>query len=156
MENIKKFQNVGRTKVVNGSILMPENSGLSFVLNIANMLGKTDNPLYPIFNKKWKKVKEEVRGWYVTKTGAYKLGAINNIAVQSDVWIINMLCQNEKLETDVKALEECLKKTAASAKYEKASIHVSTLLVDMIPQLPELLQKHIVDQGISLYFYQEK
>ncbi len=157
---VNKFQAPGRTKVINGSILAPETAGLRFVLSVNNMAGKPENPLFPIFDKKWKKVKEESRGWFATKTGAYKLGAINTTAVQSDVWVIHMLCQTweekeKKLNTDVAALEECLKKVAASAKYEKSSVHVSTVLTDAIPELQELLTEHLVQQGVSVYFYKE-
>lgn len=150
-----RFQVQGKVKLIKGSILTPENAGLRFVLNINNMLGKAESPLYPLFDKKWKKVREEARGWYTNKTGAYKLGAVNTTAVQSDVWVIHMLCQDEELKVDVAAVAECLKKVAASAKYEKATVHVSTLLADVIPTLQELLNTQLVEQGVSVYYYQE-
>lgn len=155
-KKVNKFQQPGRVKVIKGSILTPENAGLRFVLSINNLEGKPDgNPLLPLFDKKWKKVKEESRGWYATKTGAYKLGAINTTAVQSDTWVIHMLCQDAKLDTDVKALEECLKKVCASAKYERATVHVSTVLTGAVPELTELLNTCLVEQGVSVSFYEE-
>jgi hypothetical protein len=155
-KKVNKFQQPGRVKVIKGSILTPENAGLRFVLSINNMEGKPDgNPLLPIFDKKWKKVKEESRGWYATKTGAYKLGAINTTAVQSDTWVIHMLCQDGKFNTDTKALEECLKKVCASAKYERASVHVSTVLTGAVPELTDLLNTCLVEQGVSVSFYEE-
>jgi len=154
-EERNRFQPTGKTKVIKGSILAPENAGLRFVLSITNMSGKAEGPLYPVFEKKWKKVKEEAKGWYNTRTGAYKLGATNNTAVQSDTWVIHLLCQDEKLETDVKALEECLNKVCAAAKYEKATVHVSTVLTDYVPELSDLLKKALLDKGISVYFYEE-
>lgn len=152
---VNKFQAPGRTKVIKGSILTPENAGLRFILSINNMVGKAENPLLPLFDKKWKKVREESRGWYATKTGAYKLGATNTTAVQSDTWVIHMLCQDEELKTDAKALEECLKKVCASAKYEHATVHVSTILTGAIPELTDLLNTHLVAEGVSVYFYEE-
>ena len=153
---VNKFQPAGKVKVVNGSILAPENAGLRFVLSLNNLAGKTDdNPLYPIFEKKWKKVKEEAKGWYATKTGAYKLGAVNITAVQSDTWVIHMLCQDESLKTKVSAVEDCLKQVCAKAKYEKASVHVSTLLLNSIPELKDLLNKHIVSEGLNILIYTE-
>lgn len=154
-EEKNRFQVQGRVKLIKGSILTPENAGLRFVLNVNNMVGKAESPLYPLFEKKWKKVREEARGWYTNKTGAYKLGATNTTAVQSDVWVIHMLCQDDELKTDVTALEECLKKVAASAKYEKATVHVSTLLTDAIPSLQGLLTKQLVEAGVSVSYYQE-
>lgn len=153
---VNKFQPQGRTKQIKGSILMPENAGLRFILSVNNTQGKSEgNPLLPLFDKKWKKVREESRGWFATKTGAYKLGAINTTAVQSDVWVIHMLCQGDDLQVDLKGLEACLDKVAASAKYEKASVHVSTILTENIPELTDLLVERLVKEGVSVYFYQE-
>jgi hypothetical protein len=150
-----QFKPQGRVKVVKGSIINPENSGLRFVLNVANLAGKLDSPLYPLFDKKWPKVKAEVRGWFVTKTGAYKLGAVNTIAVQSDVWVLSLLCQKEDLTTDSVGLEQSLKEVSKMAKYEKASVAVSTLLTNSIPDMTNLLTKCLVNEGVSVTFYDE-
>ena len=156
VQEVSKFQPAGKVKVVKGSILSPENAGLRFVLSFTNTLGKTDgNPLYPVFDKKWKKVKEEAKGWFATKTGAYKLGATNTTAVQSDTWVIHMLCQDDTLKVDATALTECLKKVAASAKYEKASVHVSSLLLNLVPEMSQLLNDHLVKAGVSVLYYEE-
>jgi hypothetical protein len=153
---MNRFQPQGKTKVIKGSILAPENAGLRFVLSINNLAGRTDNhPLYPVFEKKWKKVKEEARGWYATKTGAYKLGAVNTTAVQSDTWVIHLLAQNEEQQTDVAALEKCLKEVCKMAKYERATVHVSSLLTDAVPEITGLLKTELVEQGVSVYFYEE-
>jgi hypothetical protein len=154
---MNKFQPQGKVKLVKGSILAPENAGLRFVLSVNNLSGKIDeNPLYPIFEKKWKKVKEEARGWYATKTGAYKLGALNMTAVQSDTWVIHMLCQDESLTTNLEALDVCLKKVCDKAKYEKASVHVSSILVEAVPELKDLLAKNLISQGINVSLYTEE
>jgi hypothetical protein len=153
--NMSRFQQPGKTKTIRGTILAPENAGLRFVLSVNNLAGKPDNPLFPIFDKKWKQVRQDSRGWFATKTGAYKLGAINTTAVQSDTWVIHMLCQTDNVETDTKALEACLKKVADMAKYEKATVHVSTILADAIPEITPLLEELLIKTGISVYFYEE-
>lgn len=151
-----KFQQPGRTGVIKGSILAPHNAGLRFVLSITNLAGKPDgNPLYPTFEKKWVKVRQEARGWYATKTGAYKLGAINTTAVQSDTWVIHLLAQDEEQKTDAAALEKCLKEVCKMAKYERASVHVSSLLTDAVPELTDLVRTQLLEQGVSVYFYEE-
>lgn len=154
-DNENRFQLQGKTKVVKGSILTPENAGLRFILSINNMAGKPDNPLLPIFDKKWKKVKEESRGWYANKTGAYKLGAVNTTAVQSDTWVIHMLCQDVDSKTDVKSLETCLTQVCKMAKYEHATVHVSTVLTQAIPEMLDLLTDKLVKQGVSVSYYEE-
>ena len=150
-----KFHLSGRVKVINGSILAPHNAGLRFVLNIANMSGKAESPLYPLFDKKWKKVKEEVKGWFNTRTGAYKLGAVNTVSVQSDTWVLNLLCQDAEFKTDEKGLTICLKEVCKMAKYEKATVHVSTLLTQAVPEITDLLNTELVENGVSVCFYEE-
>lgn len=155
METENRFKQMGRVKEIKGSILHPHDAGLRFVLNINNMAGKAESPLYPIFEKKWKKVKEEAKGWYNTRTGLYKLGVISDLSVNSDVWVIGMLCQDENLQTNVVALTNCLKEVCKLAKFEKASVHVSNLLVNAIPELKDTVMKQLVEQGISVSFYEE-
>jgi hypothetical protein len=153
---LNRFKNPGKTKIIQGSILAPHNAGLRFVLSVNNLAGKPDgHPLYPLFEKKWKKVREEARGWYATKTGAYKLGAVNTTATQSDTWAIHMLCQDENLQTNSAALETCLKEVCKMAKYERATVHVSTLLTDAVPEMMGLLNTELVEQGVSVFFYEE-
>lgn len=151
-----KFQVLGKTKTVKGSILNPETGGLRFILSLNNLSGNPEgNPLLSIFDKKWRKVREESRGWWSTRTGAYKFGAVKDVSVQSDVWVMGMLCQNEKFEVDLPGLKLCLKNVLKIAKNEKASVHVSSLLTDLIPELSNLCKSELIDQGISVYFYDE-
>lgn len=153
---LNRFQTPGKTKIIKGSILAPHNAGLRFVLSVNNLAGKPDgHPLYPLFEKKWKKVREEARGWYATKTGAYKLGAVNTTAVQSDTWVLHLLAQDEQLKTDEVSLGKCLKEVCKMAKYERATVHVSTLLTDAVPEMMGLLNTELVEQGVSVFFYEE-
>lgn len=155
-EEKNKFQLSGKVKVIKGSILTPHDAGLRFVLNINNLAGKVDSPLYAIFDKKWPKVKQEAKGWYNARTGAYKLGAVPlTTAVQSDVWILHLLCQDAELKTSEAGLTACLKELCKMAKYERASVHVSSLLPELVPELSESLQKELVDKGVSVSYYEE-
>lgn len=156
MENANKFKSLGKTKVINGSILNPHNAGLRFVLSINDLAGGSSNPLLPVFDKKWKKVREETRGWFATKTGAYKLGAIHTTAVQSDTWVIHMLCQDEEVNVSEQGVTDCLKAVAKLAKYEKATVHVSHVLTSNMPKsFMSLLESELINQGVSVYFYEE-
>lgn len=155
MTEVNRFQTTGKTKTVKGTILNPEMSGLRLILNFVNMAGKAEGPLYSIFDKKWARVKQEVKGWYATKTGAYKLGAINSVATQSDVWVVNCLCQDAQLKVDVVGLQKCLKEVCKLAKEEHASLHISNLLVGMCPELVGLISTELISKGLTVYFYDE-
>ena len=154
---MNNFQNAGKVRNIKGSVLNPHDAGLRFILSVTSLSGKNDNhPLYPLFDKKWKQVKQDAKGWFTNKTGTYKFGATSVTAVQSDTWVIHMLCQDESLNVNSTALVDCLKKVCESAKYEKASVHVSSLLCEFIPDLNNLISEHIVKSGVSVLYYDEK
>jgi len=151
-----KFQQSGRVKHISGSVLFPHDAGLRIILNIANMAGKMESPLYPLFEKKWPAVKREVRGSFVNKTGKYVIGSIaSNLSLQSDVWCVSVLVQDVNLKTDLKALETSLKEVAKLCVYERASLHVSNLLTQAIPELEELVAKNVIEKGVSVLYYTE-
>lgn len=154
-ETVKKFQQPGRVKVVQGSIVAPQNAGLRFVLNVANTVGKAEGPMYSLFEKKWPTVKREVRGWFTTRDGKYKLGTVHTMAVQSDTWVISLLCQDDELQTNDDALRTCLKEVCKSAKYERATVHISTKLTDAISSLQQLVNDELVSEGVSVNYYEE-
>lgn len=153
--SVTKFNTKGKIKVISGSVLNPEMAGLRFVLNAVNTAGKTDSKLEDLIDKKWKKVKAEVRGWFVNKTGAYKLGAVNTTAVQSDVWVVNMLCKDDKAAMSADGLKTCLSEVAKMAKTEQASVHISNLLLQEMPDGQNLINKYFVDNGLLVCLYDE-
>jgi len=150
-----KFLVQGKFKEITGSILAPQHAGLRLVLSTNNLSGKPENPVFPIFDKKWRKVREDSKGWFSSRIN-YKLGCVNTTAVQSDTWVIHLLCQDENFKTDDKALEDCLKKVTEMAKYEKASVHVSQLLLDSVPGMKASLLKLAVENGVNVYSYKEE
>ena len=153
-EVAKKFAVQGKTKLFNASITMPQGSGLRLVLVAASESGKPDSDLYGVLDRKWKQAKVELKGWYQSRTN-FKLGAVKDVATQSDVWLLNMLCLDKDNQVNEKALISCVKEVAKVAAYERASIHCSTLLTDVFPQLQELLMTNLVEKGISVFFYKE-
>jgi hypothetical protein len=151
---MSKFTPKGKVKVVKGSILTPEYAGLRLIVNFVNKNGKPEGPLYEVFDKKWKKIKEETKGWYASRIN-FKLGEINTVAVQSDTWVINCLCQDEENAVQEKALDDCIKKVATMAKNEKASVHIPNLLLQSFPKLMENLNSQLVENGINVSVYEE-
>lgn len=148
------FKNLGKEKVIKGSILNPQNGGLHLVLSFTNTAGKPESPLYKEFETRWRSVKQDARGWYINKTGAYKLGAIHQTAVQSDTWVVHCLCQDDDLKVSDTGLVECLKKVVKLAKEEKASVHVGDALLQAHPELKKALKEQVLEQGVSVYYYE--
>lgn len=149
-----KFVTYGKTKLVKGSILSPELGNLRLVFVPCSISGKPDGELYSLLSKKWKSAKAELKGWYAQNVD-FKLGSTYTTAVQSDVWLLHSLCYDKNNKLDEKALLSCVKKIATMAKYEKASVHISMLAASAIPQITPMIEKEMIEKGITAYFYEE-
>lgn len=149
------FNQVGKVKEINGSILTPQNAGLRFVVNFANMAGTYEGEVADLFVKKWPKVKSDVRMWYANKTGEYKPGAIYTTAVQSDTWVMSLLVLSENGKVDAEGLETAVKKLGEAALYEKASVHFPQALALKAKKLKSLADKYLVQKGVSVSYYTE-
>jgi hypothetical protein len=154
------FVQYGKTKVVEGSILQPELSGLRLIMVPMGEPQKdvkydlAQFPLYKTLERKWKQSRSEAKGWRAEGVG-FKLGNIKTTLVQSDTWLVHCLMYNADGTLDEKAFTSCLKKVADLAKAEKASVHVSAMVVEAMPQLTEVLKTQFVETGTSVYFYNE-
>jgi hypothetical protein len=153
--NKTKFATIGKSKVITGSILTPELSGLRMILVAAKEDGKPESELYKLLEKKWKVAAVDLKGWYAEHRD-FRLGNLRSTCLNSDTWLLHALFLKKDGTMDEKALATCVKKLGEQAKYEKASVHISTMLTDAFPKLPELLKTHCLDNGVSVYFYSEK
>lgn len=157
-----KFTTKGKFRKTSSTILTPENAGLRFVINPVDLKARYENPINKFLNTKWSKPRTEFRSWFANRTG-FKLGEIQQVAVQSDVWIINTLLFDEPNRVPKEAyadggkgkeppIEKAFKKIADMAKYERATIHVTVDAFD-IPEFEKLATRFFLDQGLSVYVY---
>lgn len=151
--NMKRFNVQGKTKLVSGSISMPELAGLRFIVVPASENGKPEGDTYDVLDKKWKNVKAEFKGWFAHHWD-FKLGSLHQTFVQSDTCIVHMLCYTAKNVLDKKGLETAMKKLSAAALSDKASVHMVSDILE-IPEFEPLIKTHLLDKGINVYFYQD-
>lgn len=149
-----RFVAKGRSKVVVGSVLNPENAGLRVIVNFVGLDGTFNAPLDKALTTKWLNVRKANYEWYSNQF-MFKAGNINTTAVASDVFVCNVLARGKDGKIDPKALALGIKKLADYAKYEKASVHVSSVLTNEIPELEGMLTASLVDTGTNVYYYQE-
>lgn len=152
--NFNKFAPQGRAKLVNGSVIQPELSGLRMVIVPCSETGKPDTVLHGIVDKKWSIVNRELKGWFAQHFD-FKLGNIHTTAVQSDIWVVHMLCYTKEGQLNALAVEACLKKLGAVAVAEKASTHFAAPLLELIPSLGDLANSYLLNKGVHTYFYEE-
>jgi hypothetical protein len=149
-----RFVVKGRSKVVNGSVLNPENAGLRVIVNFVGLDGSFNAALDKALTNKWLNVRKANYEWYSNQF-QFKAGNINTTAVASDVFVCNVLARGKDGKIDPKALTIGIKKLADYAKYEKASVHVSSLLSDEVPELAAMLTASLVEAGVNVYYYQD-
>lgn len=154
METKSKFTAQGRTKLVSGSILRPELAGLRLIVVPCSASGKPDTQLHKLLDRKWQTVVRDLKGWFAHHID-FKLGSISTSAVQSDTWICHALCFDKDGKLDEAAVVSCVKKIAALALAEKASVHMSVLVLDAIPSMQDLVAPHLLEKGVHTYFYEE-
>jgi len=143
-------------KTVNSTIVAPIKGGLKFVLSVARVDGGLDNPMMDIFSKRWSGFRKDLASIYATRTGSYKLGFVAQpYCVQSDVWVMHCVCINEKGKLDLNAFRACLSSLRKSAKDEKATLHVSNILLAKFPKMSKLIEEEISANGIMVYIYEE-
>lgn len=148
---MNKFVTPGKFRQATSVITAPDNSGLRFVLNPIDASSKLATPVNEILTKRWKEAKTQAKSW-ASNIATYKMGEVQTVAVQSDVWVVNMLILDADCKVDEVALEKSLKKIAAMAKYERATVHASDMLMD-IPSFGTHCKTHLLDEGLSLWVY---
>jgi len=147
-----KFNPKGKFRNIKGTVANPENSGLRLILNPIDTDVKLDTFLCKVLTKKWGKVRTEAKTWYANRTN-FKLGEIQSLLVQSDVWVVNILVL-DKNGLDTKAFENAIKKVGALAKYESATVHITE---DMFGTtgFEAAATKELIESGINVYVYNE-
>lgn len=151
---MNKFITQGRMKEVDGSVLAPINAGLKMILAVCSQTGKYESPLYNMLTKRFSKVRDDYRGLFINQQ--MKLGELHTTAANSETWVMQAVCMDTKDKLDKKALESCIKKLVDTAKYEKASLHVSDLLFKEVPSLKKTLAKTVLEAGVNLYVYKDE
>lgn len=152
MTETSKFMTPGKVKTINGSITIPENAGLRFILNPCSLSGKWDSKLQKLISKKWMKPQLEYKSWHAN-TFNFKLGQIQTVAVQSDIWIVNFLTIDKDGKFDQKAFDTSLKAILKAGKDDKASMHVSTLTSEIHNINLTKYSEVFSPQGVHIYFY---
>ena len=148
---MSKFITPGRFRQASSELVVPENAGLRFILNPINTKADFTHDINVTINKKWRKVREDGKGWFANRTN-FKVGESQSVAIQSDVWVINMIVLDDNNEVIEGAFEGALKKVAALAKYEHASIHIASSMLDLVG-FEDAANSQFIDSGLNVYVY---
>lgn len=115
---------------IKGDATNPKGNGSKIIAHICNDIGGWGKGFVMEISKKWKQPEEEYRVWFKSQE-VFKLGEIQLVDVESDLWIANMIGQH-KIKTQsngvtpirYEAVEKCLEKLAEEAQKLNASVHM--------------------------------
>lgn len=155
---ITQFTKKGTVKTIKGSITQAVNGGLRLLLlplSVSNVKHNTTNELTTKLNTRYPSVLPKVKA-LSNNAWEFKTGSVSTIPVGTDSWVISLCCLNDALQEDKVSLEKSLKELTKLAKLEQdATVHISSFAVAVCPSLVELANEHLIQNGISVNYYQE-
>lgn len=149
---MNKFTIPGKKQEVKGAVNTPINSGLRLVVMNCGVDGKLETDLQKLLVKSWPMVRTGYKGWFASQNN-FKLGNIYDILTNSETRVVCMLVEGKDGKKDPEAVQKSVKLLLELAKKEKASVHISRVLLKEMVGMEEMLEKEFIPTGVSIYFY---
>jgi len=157
----------GKLKTLQSSFLNPEYGDVKIIPVIVkkSMKQSDSNTVYKALVRRWAPIDARFKEWYYTQR-SFGPGSTLEIQAQSDIIVFAMLLEDEddsiltlpapKYRTNEvlpkTVLEKALKVLAATALYNKASVHISGDLLGF-PEFQEQLETLVVGEGVNVNVY---
>lgn len=111
-----------------GDATAPVGSGKKIVTHVCNNRSGWGKGFVVAVSARWPLPESEYRAW--SRTTGFRLGAVQFVHVEQNIWVANMVAQNGYGTTsgptplDYDALKECLTKVGEHAVRVAASVHM--------------------------------
>jgi O-acetyl-ADP-ribose deacetylase (regulator of RNase III) len=147
---------------VRGDATRPQAPGPNIIAHVCNDLGRWGKGFVLAITSRWAEPEQAYRKWSKDPQG-FRLGAVQFVQVEEDVWIANMIGQHGLRTTGGEppirygAVEECLAAVAAKAKEMGASVHMPRIGCGLAGGKWEAIEPLIVqalcDQDVPVVVY---
>jgi O-acetyl-ADP-ribose deacetylase (regulator of RNase III) len=146
-----------------GDATAPDFTGKKIIVHICNDIGGWGKGFVMAISKKWKEPEKQYRDWHTSMDG-FKLGAVQFVQVETDLWIANLIGQHKlgKGENGVppiryEAVDEGLAKVAAEAIKLNASVHMPRIGCGLAggkwEEIEPLIVNNLIEQGVETSVY---
>lgn len=115
---------------IKGDATKPEVAGNKILVHVCNDIGGWGKGFVTALSRRWKAPEKAYRQWYTVKEG-FRLGAIQLVQVEPDIWVANLLGQRKIIKDEngnppvrYDAIAEGLHKLAILAEEIQASVHM--------------------------------
>lgn len=148
---------------VKGDATQPIVEGNKIICHICNDIGGWGRGFVLAISKKWKTPEIEYREWH-KKGDNFLLGEIQLVAVESDIWVVNMIAQH-KINSNSQgippirydALEKCLIKLSKQALQLNASVHMPRIGCGLAggkwEEIGPLIINYLIKKEIKVFVY---
>lgn len=140
--------------------------GNKLVIQCCNSIGAYGAGVSGAIANKWPRVEIEYRKWATDPklAATFKLGHVQFVPVEEKITVVNMIGQkgvgpdrNGDPPIRYDAIAMCLEKVAQKAIEDNATIHAPMFGAGLAggdwSKITELIEKHIVSKGKSVYVY---
>ena len=152
---------MGSLTYVRGDATQPAGGGPKVIPHIVNNVPAWGAGFVMALSARWPKTETAYRKWALNES--FKLGMVQPVKVENDLWVLNMLAQagignrnGPPIRYD--ALRVCLGKVAQFAKKKGATVHApkfgSALAGGDWNVIEQIIQEELVDKGLSVTVYE--
>jgi O-acetyl-ADP-ribose deacetylase (regulator of RNase III) len=144
---------------VTGDATRPIGDGNKIIVHICNDIGGWGAGFVLAISRRWKEPEKRYRTWGRSK--GYKLGTIDLVQVESDIWVANMVAQHDVgYKGNVPpirypALEKCLTAVAVEAEKLNASVHMPRIGCGLAggswDEVEKIISSRLSDIPVTVY-----
>jgi len=147
---------------VKGDATKPAGDGPKLLIHCCNDIGAWGKGFVTALSRRWSKPEESYRSWALNES--FRLGMVQPVRVESDVWVLNMLAQrgirrrsSDPPAIDYDKLRVCLRKVGDFAVSRAASVHApkfgSALAGGSWDTIETMIVEELVERGIDVFIY---
>lgn len=149
-----------------GNAIKPQGEGFRYIIHCCNDIGKFGAGFALAVANKWPNVKRLYQNW-AKDTDSFKLGQIQQVKVDDDLYVINMIGQRSVGQTVIgdrvfqpvrhECIDECLARVFVIAKAQNASIHMPRICCGLAgstwDKIEPMIHNNFILKGISVTVY---
>lgn len=144
-----------------GDATEPPGQEPRIIAHVCNDAGGWGKGFVLALSKKWKEPEVVYRAW--NRPGVLRLGRIQRVMVEENLWVVNMVAQHgyaragDRVPLDYFALETCLNKLAIQARFLKASVHMPRIGTGLgggsWPRIKDIIVETLCNKRIDVTIY---
>lgn len=152
---------------VAGDATQPQGEGNKILVHVCNDLGKWGKGFVLAVSRRWKAPEQQYKLWAEGKTDQkFKLGEVQFVQVQEDLWVANLIGQqgikthNSKASVPpirYDAIRQGLQKVADFAVEKEASIHMPRIGAGLAggdwKKISEIIEETLVQNDLEVTVY---